>query len=151
MEPLDGGEDSMKPRHRQLYIHLERFIDRARWPDYVMNEADFRAYLAHESTGRGAKPAPLAWCKKAEEITVHMLWSEMAEMWAFGHGWFYALHHTMSCEWRERRGSNVWMKKLISIARGIRRRGFMDAMLSYTGFSDDDRSKYLARRFPLAS
>ena len=130
----------------ELRAHLERWVDRARWPDYVLTDADMAAYVAHESTGMGEKPAPLAWVKKTEEITINQLWSEMAEMWGAGYGWSYPLHHTMRMEWSERRCSNIWMRKLLTIARSIRSKGFMDAMLAYTGFSNEDRAKYLDRR-----
>lgn len=134
----------LKPKHEELRRHLTRFIDRARWPDYVVTDDDLRAYIEHESTGRGAKPEPLAWVKQTEEITIHQLWSEMAETWANGMGWYYPIAHTIRCELSERRGSNIWLRKLLTIAKGIRDKGFMTAFLAYSGFSPEDRARYLA-------
>lgn len=137
----------LKPKHEALRRHLARWIDRARWPGYMVTDADLIAYIAHESTGEGGKPPPLAWVKVAEEITINQLWAEMADNWSSGFGWSHGLDHTIRCEWSERRGSNIWMRKLITIARGIQKKGFMEAMLAFTGFSEEDRQRYLTARF----
>lgn len=43
---------SKRTRKRQeLRAHLERRIDRAMFPDYVLTESDLAACIAHESTG----------------------------------------------------------------------------------------------------
>jgi hypothetical protein len=138
----------MNKNHQQLRQHLERFVDRARWPDYILTDADLEAYIRHESTGKGVKPEPLAWVKKCEEITINQLWSEMAEYWSNDLGFYYPLAHTIRCEWSERKGSNIWIRKILTIAKGIRRDGFLSAFLKYTGLSDEEKKKYLAIKFP---
>lgn len=136
----------MKKKHVEMMRHLERFIDRKRFPDYTLTASDFFDYLKVESTGKGVRNDALQWAKQVEEITIQQMWHEMAEAWASGFGWWCIWRDNLSRAWADRRGNNIMVRKILAQARLIKRCGsFISAMLKCSYFSTEDTVRYRDR------
>jgi len=137
------NEMKLKKKHHQLRAHYEKFIDRYRWPDYVFTDNDLILFINYESNGTGNIPEPLLWAKKTEEITLQQMWHEMADAWASGFGWWSVWRSNLSNLWNDRRGNGIFVKKCLAQARHIKRhRRFIDAMLSCSYFTNEDKERY---------
>lgn len=136
-------------RKVELQRHVEKFIDRARWPDFQPSQADWDAYWKLESSGvDDGVPEALLWAKKLEEITIGQMWHEMADWWSKGNGWYYVWRSNFSRAWADRRGTNVGIRKLLAQYKLItRKRSFLAAMLSCSYFNDGDRERYIGVMF----
>lgn len=104
--------------------------------------------MERESSGTGIVDEALLWAKKTEEITLTQMWHEMAEWWSMGAGWFYPWRDNLSRLWADRRGNNLFVKKVLAQARLIKKKGcFMEAMLACSYFTHEDKMRYLERKY----
>jgi hypothetical protein len=146
----------LKEKHWELGRHYGRFVD-ARWhPDFVLNADNLEVFIRVESSGRAGCTteeleiaAPLFNGKAQRELTIKLLFDEMADWWSMGSGWFYPIAHTIRTEmWshgRDRR-DRVYIRALVKIMRACHADGFQETMLSFTGMSQEDKHRYLNRR-----
>lgn len=142
----------LKPKHWELGRHYARFIDRRWHPDYVLDVASLAAFIRVESDGRAACSAeelqlaePLLNGKAQRELTIKLLFDEMAEWWSGGNGWFYPIAHTIHTEmWEHGREcrDRVFIRALVKIMRSCRKVGFLSALMAFTGMSQADKSRY---------
>jgi hypothetical protein len=138
----------LKAKHWELAGHMGRFVDGHRFPGFQIGADELSAFIERESSGRGEVHEALLWAKKCEEITLTQMWHEMAELWSGGDGWYYPWRSNLSHLWADRRGNNLFVRKLLAMARFIKKKGcFMEAMLACSYFTDEDRSRYLERKY----
>lgn len=150
-------------KDRELSFHFDQFVDRdaqwmgyAKWRGYVLTPEAWEAFKKSESHGKAklseaelALAEPLFGAKWGYEITIRMLWEEMAEWWSMGRGWFMPLRHTIvtsywgSFHGRNLRCNRVFLRALFKIRDSIEKKGFVDAMMDYTGLDREQKVRYL--------
>lgn len=144
----------LKNKHWELGRHYMRFIDRKRYPDFELSDKTLSTFITIESNGRSgiseseiSECEPLLNCKVMKELTIRMLWEEMAEWWSHGNGWFYPIAHTIHEEFKIRSFDKMHIKSLLKIMRSIKRSGFAEALVRFTGIPDDVKQMHLNRFF----
>lgn len=152
----------MNLKERQLRAHFDAFIDRdARYPGYVLTDDAWRAFKKSETYGkRNMTPAewdlaaPLFGAKWSYEITIQSLWQEIADNWSSNWGWGPPLFATIMDVyhgWEYDRegnrfktlGNRVYLRALFKIRDSIREKGFVDALMSYTGLDMEAKRQYV--------
>jgi len=147
----------LKNKHREMQRHLQKMVQSGsgldqdgrliEWGVITITDDLLMEYIIHESTGRGSPHPALLDVKRREDLLVKMWWEEMADCWANGFGWWYVWRDNLSKCWNDRGGSNILVRKLIAIMRGIEvfpgGHDFMGALIRYSGFSTDERNRYL--------
>lgn len=145
----------LKPKHWELGRHYERFVDRRWHPDYQLDATTLEVFVRVESAGRGAcspeeivAAAPLLAGKAQRELTVKLLFDEMADWWSGGNGWFYPIAHTIRTEmWSHGRvqRDRVYIRALVKIMRACKTDGFMATMQAFPGMPTEDKRRYINR------
>lgn len=143
----------LKDKHWELGRHYARFIDKRWYPDYTLDERTLEIFIRVESCGRSScseeelqAAAPLFNGKAQRELTIKMIFEEMADWWAMGAGWFYPIAHTLGGEmWAHGlpQRDRVYVRALVKIMRSCQKEGFMEALLSFTGISQEDKARYI--------
>lgn len=148
----------LKEKHREIGRHYARFVDRKWHPDFVLRDDSLEVFFRVESCGRSScsveelsAALPLFNGKTQRELTIKLLFDEMADWWSGGNGWAYPIAHTLQTEmWQHGlpRRDRVLIRALVKIMRACKEDGFMETMLAFTGMSREDKGRYIARRFP---
>lgn len=149
----------LKEKHWELGRHYESFVDRRWHPNYVLSAESLEIFIRVESNGRKScsdeeikLAEPLFSGKVMYELTIKMIYEEMAEWWSENHGWWAPIADTLrrvmwplphyDCYGKPR--NRVYVRALIKIMRACHQ-SFPEALLSYTGLSHEEKRKYLDR------
>ena len=145
----------LKEKHWELGKHYTRFVDRRWYPDFVLSEESLKIFIGVESAGKGAftdeelkVASPLFNGKTQRELTVKLMFDEMAEWWSMGYGWYYPIAHTIHCEMWQHGSQNrdkVFIRALVKIMRSCHKEGFLDTMIRFTGMPQSDKNRYLSQ------
>jgi hypothetical protein len=145
----------LKEKHRELGRHYARFVDKRWHPDFVLDDRTLEIFMRVESAGRSScskdelqAAAPLLNGKMQRELTIKLMFDEMADWWSMGAGWFAPLAHTLHAEmWSHglAQRDRVYIRALVKIMRSCREDGFMETLLSFTGMTQEDKNRYLNR------
>lgn len=142
----------LKKKHWELGNHFLRFVDRYRFPDFVLDNNNLSLFIKLESHGRKSLTdheinsiEPLIVAKSDYEITIQSLFQEMADWWAKGSGWYYPIAHTLSLELKNKSRSKVYIRSLIKIMRSCYD-DFLNTFMSYTGLTHEQKCVYLMRK-----
>lgn len=143
----------LKEKHWKLGRHYARFVDPVWHPNFKLTAEALEVFIRVESYGRGvctkqelALAAPLLDGKIQRELTLKLLFDEMADWWSSGAGWFYPIAHTIRTEWLRSPRDKIYIRALIKITRACQKEGFMETMLAFTGMDPMDKQRYLERR-----
>ena len=144
----------LKEKHIEIGNHYMRFIDRKRFPLFELSDSVLLTFIKIESCGRGGISEsdlvacePLLNCKVNKELTIRMLWEEMAEWWSNGNGWFYPIAHAIQEEFKIRSLDKIHIRALIKIMRSIKRRGFAESLVRFTGIPEESKRVIIERFF----
>lgn len=139
----------LKEKHQELGRHYARFVDRRWFPDFALNDEALEIFIRVESAGRAScteaeleKAAPLFNGKTQRELTIKLLFDEMADWWSGGNGWFYPIAHALKTEmWSHGlpQRDKVFVRALIKIMRACHQDSFQSTMLSFTGMPDSEK------------
>ena len=142
----------LRAKHWEIGRHYERFVDRRWFPDYKLDEQSLYWFVRIDSHGTAGIPEhgrflakPLLNGKAQRELTLKLLFDEMAEWWSGGNGWFYPIAHTIRTEmWEHGRSARdrVYIRALVKIMRSCRCDGFLPTLMAFTGMSKDDKARY---------
>ena len=129
---------------------LGHFLDRAYYPDFHPTEADWQTFFRVETRGKAGitaavleRIAPLLEAKGDYELQIKMVYSETAEWWSEGNGWIYPIEAAIrsASETPEMAPYLAALEKI----RSAFARDAITAVANYTGFSQEERNKYLKR------
>ncbi len=145
----------LKEKHWELGRHYARFVD-SRWhPDFALDARTLEIFVRVESAGRSScsekelqSAAPLFNGKTQRELTIKLLFDEMADWWSMGSGWFAPIAHMLKKEmWSHGlyQRDRVYIRALVKIMRACRKDGFMETLISFTGMPQEDKSRYINR------
>lgn len=152
----------LKPKHWELGRHYARFVDRRWFPEFRLTESSLEVFIRVESHGRSSCTAeelhtaePLFNGKQMHDLTLKLLYDEMAEWWSRGDGWYYPIAESIRramwpLQHEEHHGEprdRIWIRALISVMRACHNRetgGFLGALLRYPGMPQADKSRYIA-------
>lgn len=142
----------LKEKHWELGRHYARFVDSHWYPDFVLDARALEIFVRVESAGHASCSeeelqiaAPLFNGKMNRELTIKLLFDEMADWWSMGAGWFAPIAHTLQTEmWSHglMRRDRVFIRTLVKIMRACKKDGFQSTMLSFTGMSQEDKRRY---------
>lgn len=145
----------LKEKHWELGRHYARFVDRRWHPDFVLTAASLEIFIRVESYGRSsctadelAQAEPLFNGKMQRELTIKLLFDEMADWWSTGAGWYYPIAHALRTEmWEHGRPQRdrVYIRALVKVMRSCHQGGFMPVMLLFTGMPQAEKERYCAR------
>lgn len=145
----------IKEKHRELGSHYARFVDKRWHPGFTLSDPVLEVFVRVESCGRSAcsdeeliAADPLFNGKAQRELTIKLLFDEMADWWSMGSGWFAPIAHTIETEmWSHglARRDRVFIRALIKIMKSCHENGFMDTLMSFTGMPAEDKNRYLNR------
>lgn len=137
-------------RQKQISACLVHFIDRAYYPDYQPTIEDWQDFFNIETNGRLQTSAntlekikPLLEAKGDYELQIKMIYSEVAEWWAEGTGWIYPIDAAIR-ESKETPELAPYTMALEKISDAFRTDP-VKAISTYSGFSVEERNKYLKR------
>lgn len=147
----------IKQKHRDLIHHFERFVDTRWYPNYKASEEATQAFIKKESYGPNslvpdeiALIEPLMNGKANYELTIKLLYEEMASWWANNWGWWYPIAHTIRMEFKERHQhkDKIYIKALIKILRSLyEAEFFIDVLNKYTGLTKEEKQRYYNIKF----
>ncbi len=145
----------LKEKHRELGRHYARFVDERWYSNFMLSDETLEIFIRVESAGRASctddeieKAAPLFNGKAQRELTIKLLFDEMADWWSMRSGWFSPIAHTLQTEmWSHGlpRRDRVFIRALIKIMRACHKDGFQATMLSFTGMSQEEKQRYCDR------
>lgn len=145
----------LKGKHRELGLHYARFVDERWYPGFALEDEALEIFVRVESAGRASctaeeleKAAPLFNGKTQRELTIKLLFDEMAEWWSMGAGWWYPIAHTLQTEmWSHglERRDRVFIRALVKIMRACHKDGFQSTVLSFTGMPQEEKRRYCDR------
>ena len=145
----------LKEKHWELGRHYARFVDKRWHPDFALDARTLEVFVRVESAGRSScsekelqDAAPLFNGKTQRELTIKLLFDEMADWWSMGSGWFAPTAHTLQTEmWSHglAQRDRVYIRAIVKIMRSCQKDGFMETLLSFTGMSQEDKKRYLNR------
>lgn len=140
----------MTTRQNQVAKCLSTFIDRNYYPDFVATDADWRDFFSVESHGKKSVSAeslerikPLLEAKGDYDLQIRMVMSEVAEWWANGWGWANPLNAVVF-EASVEPDLAVYVEALEKIRESFKRDS-LQAIVDYTGFTTEERNKFLKR------
>jgi hypothetical protein len=154
------GKIKLKPRHFKMANHFARFVDTRWYPDYKPSEEAIVAFFKQQSYGPKSLTekeieliAPLMNGQNNKELTIKMVFQEMADFWSKGWGWYIPLMETIKHEFQDRHKTKdtFFIKALIKIARqGFNweeepSHWFIDLLEGFTGLSTGEKSSYYRR------
>ena len=145
----------LKEKHWEIGRHYERFVDRRWYPNYRLDARTLEIFIRIESAGRSVctpedieAVEPLLSGKVQRELTIKLLFDEMADWWSSGNGWFYPMAHTIQTEmWSHGlpRRDRVFIRALVKIMRACYKDGFFPTMLAFPGMPSDEKARYSER------
>ena len=140
-------KEKQKFRATRFVKHLNRFVDRHRFPDFVLTEFAINAEWKRQSFGMKALTedeqraiSPLLDAQIWKEVTIKCMVEEMAEWWSNDWGWGYPILATIEFN----RGDWIMKKALLEILHRCQNDGFDN----YLRARSEDYTKYFMTKFP---
>ena len=141
---------ALTEKHRRLGRHFERFVERRWHKDFKLSDEALEIFIRIETHGKLSATeaerviaAPLFSGKTNYELTLKMLYEEMANWWSNGWGWMNPIAAVFEHEWQTLPRDTVYLRSLVKIMRKCRDEGFINALSSFTGLSQEQKRKYL--------
>lgn len=135
-------------RQQRIADCLTQFIDRAYYPYYQPTPEDWEVFFDIESHGRAGISAdvldrikPLLEAKGDYELQIRMVYSECAEWKANAWGWGNPLNAIIHDAQKEP-ALGPYVDALFKIWDAFKKDS-VEAIVSYTGFTQDEKNKYL--------
>lgn len=143
----------LKKHHYDLIHHFVRFVD-ARWyPNYKPSQGAIIAFFKQQSYGPKSLTdedreliEPLMNGQAMKELTIKMLWEEMASYWSWNLGWWYPIVHTITMEFKDRHihKDKIYIKALIKILRNLyNAKFFIDELKKFPGLTKEEKERYI--------
>ena len=132
---------------RSFVEHINRFVDKHRYPDFRLTDDVFNLFFEYSSFGKKVltteqieKIEPLINGQKTKEITIKLVVQEMSEWWSNGWGWGYPLYHMI-----ENETDPIMLKVWNRFIYLINKNGYCDFLEEFSGIDDRDKKKYIEK------
>lgn len=141
----------LKPKHFEVASTISYFVDRNYFPDFdeptreqidIFTQIESRGSM-HLTEEELDLVKPLLNGKEQYDLQIKMIHQELKEWVINGWGWWGPIESIFSNAWRDRKGLKVYINFLIKLIRKLRSEGSYPVLLSYSGFSDDERCELL--------
>lgn len=149
---------NLKPKHMKLITHFNRFIDKHRYPRFSISKKITIAFFKQQTYGYESLTPnekviiePLINAQENKELTLKMIYEEMADFWSKGWGWYIPLLDTIKSEFKTRHihKDKIFIKALVKIAKFIQKNNFVDALINFTGLSNEEKERFLSLKLKL--
>jgi len=133
----------MTLRQKKVAECLTDFIDRTYFPDYQPTADDWELFFHVETAGKRGTPLseldrikPLLEAKGDYDLQIKNIHQEVSEWWSKGRGWSYPLDAAIAT------ATGIYKQALEKIRENFKMDS-LGAVIAYTGFSKEERDKYL--------
>lgn len=146
----------IKPHHYKIVQHFAKFADPHWYPEVEITTEAIYAVIKNETYGPKSLTTvekelivPFMNGKGNVELTIKMVWEEMADWWSNSWGWAGPMRANIYNEYKDRHitKNTTFIKILIKIYRTCLKDGFVESLIKFTGISNEAKLKYMNRKF----
>lgn len=128
----------IRPKHRELVTHLERFIE----PSVIATDCQIEAFIKWESRGQLTDDVDISHllrAKKNKELTIKMIYEEVFYYWSQCWGWALPLIDIINDENEDR----IYKSNCAAIFNTLETRGVQTVLLNHTEFSGRQKQAWI--------
>lgn len=141
----------LKPKHFEVASTISYFVDRNYYPNFnkptreqinIFTQIESRG-STHLTNDELYLVKPLLNGKEQYDLQIKMIHQELKEWVINGWGWWGPIDSIFSNAWKDRKELKTYIKFLIKLIKKLKSEGSYPVLLSYSGFSDDERCELL--------